>query len=62
MAKIFSCILPFLCKSSRVRRSAPAFYVHSDHSRVSDLKYICFYFFIFIQIIVWFCHFLVLKH
>ena len=62
MAKIFSSIPPFLCKSSRVRKWVPVFGGHFVHDQVSDSKHLHFYLFIFIQIKVWLCHFLVLNH
>ena len=62
MAKIFSSIPPSLCKSSRVRKWVPVFDGQFGHGQVSDLKHLCFYLLIFIQIKVLFCHFLVLKH
>ena len=33
-----------------------------NHDQVSDLKHICLYPFIYIQIKIWLCHYLVLKH
>ena len=42
MAKIFSSIPPFLCKSSRVRQWVPVFDGHFGHGQVSDLNHICF--------------------
>ena len=54
MAKIFSTIPPFLCKSSRVRKKVPLFDGHLFHDHASDLILLCFYRFISIQIKAWF--------
>ena len=62
MTKIFSSIPPFLCKSSRVRKRVLVFGVHFVHDQVSDLKHLCFYLFIYIQIKAWLCHYLFLEH
>ena len=54
MAKIFSTIPPFLCKSSRVRKWVPLFDGHLFHDHASDLILLCFYRFTNIQIKAWF--------
>ena len=62
MTKIFSSTPPFLCKSSRVSKQVLVFGGHFVHDQVSDLKHLCFYLFIYFQIKVWLCHYLLLKH
>ena len=62
MAKIFTSIPPFLCKSLRVRKWVPVFDGHFVHDQISDLKHLSFYLFIYNQIKVGLYHFYVLKH
>ena len=49
-AKIFSSIPPFLCKRSRVRKSVTMFDDNSFYDQISDVKHLCFYLFMYIQI------------
>ena len=44
MAKIFSSIPPFLCKSSRLRKWVPVFDSHFVHDQVSNLNHLKFTF------------------
>ena len=62
LGKYISSTPPFLCKSLRVRMGLLVFDSHFVHDQASDVKQLCFYIFIYIQIHVWLCIFLVLEH